>query len=268
MSWHIQDFVHHWKYYLPPARASPSDLRFIKKKILEKGKGVKVLILGSTPEYRNLCGELNIPVTLLDFSRYNYDYLTAEVKNMPKEIFHEGDWLTTVLQKKFDIVLGDNIINVCKKENLHVLLTNIAKMLKLDGFFMPRVYVREKGESYTGEKVIKEYKEKRKGQTFYEGTIRNMYLAAYNLKKDMLHLHDVWILVEDLHKKRIINDKELQCYKRMCLKDNTFQFFIPLREALEKSFSTLFEIQEVFHGTEPFLQDKLPLYTLARKESK
>src|SRR3989338_5753606 len=119
------EFVHHWNYFIGPARASPSDLRFIKKKILEKDRDAKVLVLGATPGYRNLCGELDIPVTLIDFKRYNYEYLSDEVKNKPKERFVEGNWMDTVLPEKFDIILADNVLNVVPtKENIRIVLKN------------------------------------------------------------------------------------------------------------------------------------------------
>src|SRR3989344_2304130 len=127
MTW-TDDFVKHWKYYLPPSRASPSELHFIKEKIIEKGKQAKILILGSTPEYRNLCGELKMPVTLLDFSRQNYEYLAREVKHKPKETFILGDWITTHLPHRFDIILGDNAINVVLKKDQLTFLKNVAKM--------------------------------------------------------------------------------------------------------------------------------------------
>jgi cyclopropane fatty-acyl-phospholipid synthase-like methyltransferase len=168
-----QDFVHFWKYYIVPARASSSDLEFIKKKILEKGSGVRVLILGSTPEYRNLCGELGISVTCFDFSEYNYKYLTDEVKNKPQERFVNGNWFTHTLDEQFDIILGDVVINLQVKEKLPDLFRNIAEWLALGGLFMPRTYIRDKGETCTAEEAIRRYREK-KGQSLYTGSVREL----------------------------------------------------------------------------------------------
>ena len=145
--------VQHWKYYLPPARASPSDLEFIKNKILEKiskydgdKSKVNVLVLGSTSEYRNLCGELGISCYCFDFSKYNHEYLGKEVKNKPKEVFVEGNWLDgipKVLKKedkglkgeKFDIILADNVLNVTVRKQHQALFATISKLLKEGGLF-------------------------------------------------------------------------------------------------------------------------------------
>ena len=52
------EFVHHWKYYLVPARASPSDLEFIKKKILEKYLKSKKIGYIVVEEIEELVGEI------------------------------------------------------------------------------------------------------------------------------------------------------------------------------------------------------------------
>lgn len=258
-------FVHHWRYYEAPARPSPSDIEFIKKKILEKGKKARILILGATPEYRNLCGELGIPMILIDFSRYNYEYLAREVKNRPKEIFVEGNWLTAVLHEKFDIILADNVINVLMKKDIKKLFLNVRKMLKKDGLFMPRIYVREKGERYTGEEAIREWREERKGQSLFTATERNLLMAVYDFKKDIVVFGDEWEMLKKLRKKGIISDDELEGYRKLALENSKFKFFIPLREELNKALYEFFVIEEIFNGTERYLMDKLPLYVLIGK---
>lgn len=262
--WGDKKFVHYWKNYVGTARPSPSDLKFIKKKILEKGKNVKVLILGATVEYRDLCGKLGIEVTLIDYSRYNYEYLKKEIKHKPKEKFIEGDWLTTVLNKKFDIILADNVINVLRKKNLEKLCLNVCKMLKNDGLFMARTYVRNKDERYTGEEVIKEYRKKEK-KDFYTWTIRNFFISAYNFKEDCITLKDAWNILMDLYNKKLINKGELDVYKNLSMKNREFKFFIPLIGWLDKTFLKFFKIKEIFYGKEKYLKDQLPLHVLTRK---
>ncbi len=262
--WGDEKFVHYWKGYVGTARASPSDLKFIKKKILEKGKDVKILILGATVEYRELCGKLGIDVTLIDYSRYNYEYLKREIKHKPKERFVEGDWLTTLLNEKFDIILADNVINVLMKGDLEKLCLNVSKMLKKNGIFMPRTYVRNKNERYTGEKVIKEHRRQGK-RDFYTWTIRNLFISAYNPKEDYIIIKDVWNILIDLYNKKLINKKELDVYRKLSMKDREFKFFIPERKYLDKTFLKFFNIKEIFYGKEEYLKGNLPLHVLNHK---
>ncbi len=264
----IDPFVHHWKYYLPPARASPSDLKFIEKKILEKGKNIKVLILGSTPEYRNLCGKLGVEVTCFDFSKYNFEYLMNEVKHKPKETFVEGDWVGKVLDEKFDIILGDNVVNMLMKKDFEKFLSNIAKMLKDDGLFIPRTYIRDQDERYTGLKAVKEFREERKGQHIHTAMTRNLFVAAYDFEKDMLVFTNAYKIMKDLHDKKLINDEELDYYNKLSLENREFKFFIPEKIYLDKTFLDLFKIKETFYGEEEYLRDQLPLHVLTKKRKK
>ncbi|HLD42380.1 MAG TPA: class I SAM-dependent methyltransferase [Candidatus Nanoarchaeia archaeon] len=260
------EFVHHWNYFIGPARASPSDLRFIKKKILEKDRDAKVLVLGATPGYRNLCGELDIPVTLIDFKRYNYEYLSDEVKNKPKERFVEGNWMDTVLPEKFDIILADNVLNVVPtKENIRIVLKNVASMLKKDGLFMPRTYVRGKNERIDPEKVIKEYRKKRDGSDLYTWLSRDLYLAAYDFKEDVVRFKDIWKVIKKMHDNGLFTDEELKEWRNNSFENREFHFIIPVKEEIEEILSEFFNIKQVFCGTEEYIHETLPLYVLTLK---
>lgn len=268
------DFVHYWKNYKVPGRASPSDLSFIKKRIMKKSsqieknggkkQDIKILVLGATPEYRNLCGELGIPVTLFDFKKYNYEYLAAEVKNKPKEKFIEGNWLTKIPDDKFDVVLADNVLNVIMREEIPKLLENISECMKKDGIFMPRVYIRDKDEHWTGEKVIEEYRKEGSKKPFYTWVIRNFYLALYDTKKDYVVLKDVLAIASSLHDKGLLTDEELEICRNLSL-EREFKFHIPLRDDLNKMLKQFFLIKETFFGTEPYLKGKLSLHLLMKK---
>lgn len=273
------DFVHYWKYYLAPSRISPSEKEFIKLKIQEKiekyGKKekndsdkkhlVKILVMGATPEYRQLCDEMNVPITLFDFSRYNYEYLGKEVKNKPKERFIEGDWLTTTLEDKYDIILADNVINVIMKKDQIKLYSNVCKMLKDDGFFMPRTFVREKGETWDAEKVIKEYRKEADGKPLYTWTFRHLMMAVYNYNTEFCVFKDIWTEIKKLYEKGLIFNKELKEFSNWSMELREFKVYIPEREELDKMFKEFFTIKETFFGIESYLKNMLPFHVLVKR---
>ncbi|MBD3312829.1 methyltransferase domain-containing protein [Candidatus Woesearchaeota archaeon] len=260
-----EEFVHHWKYFIGPARPGPSELEKIRQKILEKGEDAKVLILGSTSEYRNLLGELGIPVTLIDFKRYNYEHLSDEVENMPQERFIEGDWLSTVLDEKFDIILADNVLNIVCKKDLRELLKNVSKMLEPNGYFLPRTYIRRKGEKIDPVKVIEKYREKRDGESFYTWTARDLYIAVYDTEKDCATLKDVWTLIKSLHDKGLFTDRELEEWRKNSFENRELTFYMPSEDDLDKALKEFFRIVEVFNGTEEYLKGDVPLHILKPK---
>lgn len=265
--WEDNTFVHHWQHYKPPARASPSDLKFIERKILEKGKTAKVLILGSTPEYRNLCGKLNMNVTVLDFSKYNQEYLLREVQMQPNETFVEGNWLTTRLNEKFDIILGDNVVNVISKNDVPQLFSNISRMLEKDGYFLPRTYVRDANERISIEASLKVSRSHKKSSIFtWLG--RDLYVLGYDFDKDCLIMKDIWQVVVDLFNKKSITEEELDELRNLSWENREFSFYIPLKEDLNLLISQFFDIIEVFYGKEDYLKDKFPLHVLKLKQNK
>lgn len=262
--WSGTQFVYNWKYFRPPSRPSLSELRFIKKKVIEKGKNAKVLILGATPEYREFCAKLKIPATLLDFNRLNYEYLRNEVSGEPEERFIEGNWISTALEEKFDIILGDNVINVLKKEDIDKLFSNVSKMLKKDGYFLPRTYVRDKDERYTGQKVINEYgKEGRDIDLLQQLTYRNLLLAVYDFKKESAILNNIWRLLKKLCQTGVVTKRELQEYENI-VKGWNFHVFIPEKQRLNSILKKYFVTKEIFYGKEHYLKNKFPIHVLAR----
>ncbi|MBI4453008.1 hypothetical protein HY636_00015 [Candidatus Woesearchaeota archaeon] len=290
------DFVHYWKYYLAPSRISLSEKEFIRNKIEEKikkyGSGkkhlVKILVMGATPEYRQLCGEMDIPVTLFDFSRYNYEYLGQEVKNKPKEKFIEGNWLMTIptenclnenhdkydtshfnkKYKKYDIILADNALNVVMKNNHLILYANVCNLLKDDGFFMPRTFVRELNERWTGEKVIEEYRKEANGKPLYTWTFRHLVMAVYNYNLGFCVFKDIWTEIKKLHEKGIITSKELEEFSKWSMENREFKVYVPEREELNKMLKQFFTIKETFFGAEPYLKNMLPFHVLVKKTVK
>ncbi len=266
--WDKDQFVHHWKYYPVPARPSPSEIDFIRKRIIEKGKDSTVLILGSTPEYRNMCGEIGVKVTCFDFLKYNYEYLSDDVKHKPEEKFVEGNWTDKAIKEKFDFILGDHVIDVIKKQDAEKLLVNCSKMLKKDGMLILRTYVREKGEKITPEQALEIYRKKQrknKSINFLSYTLRNFHLSAYDFEKDYLVTRDVWKAVKDLHDKGLVSDEELELYRKIDVSNRDFQFFIPLKEWLEDIFSGIFSIAEVYNGTEEYINNQIPMHVLTLK---
>jgi hypothetical protein len=74
------------KYYTPPGRPSEAAIRFYRKFAQLafrrlKGKRPRVLILGSTPELRDLMFELKADVTTVDFNKDMISGLRAHMRH-------------------------------------------------------------------------------------------------------------------------------------------------------------------------------------------
>jgi len=87
------DMANAWKRMTPPIRPSRYDLavfkQFLKQKVKDKGKNIKVLILGSTPEFRDLVNSKGLTAYVCDYNKDNYEALGL-LKKTKGEFVHEN----------------------------------------------------------------------------------------------------------------------------------------------------------------------------------
>ncbi len=147
-------FAQKYKPSRSPITPSVGDLAIVEQylqQILKKNKKPNVLMLGGTFSYRKLLARYKIPVTLVDLhekmDKINTEILEEEGCGERQETFIKENWCTMNLDKEFDLILGDFVIENIMKENKDAFFTNVQKHLKKDGLFITRNEVQtEKNE--------------------------------------------------------------------------------------------------------------------------
>ncbi len=119
----------------------PSELRLWEKKIqelLKRNKNPKALILGVTPEIRDLLTKYKIDTVCLDKNPLMVQAMALLTKRKnSKEKIVLGSWLTMPFKaESFDLVLAD-----CPHDNLPYKLfprffANVTRVIKPSGYFM------------------------------------------------------------------------------------------------------------------------------------
>ncbi|HIG96114.1 TPA: class I SAM-dependent methyltransferase [Candidatus Woesearchaeota archaeon] len=139
-----------WDKFPVPARPCPKELGIIKQFLTEQLKTKKqlnVLVLGSTIEYRSLLKSLGITPVIADFSRENFDSLTAYAQEkFEREEFVEIDWLHVNEKETFDVILGHRPINVIRPHEVKLLFSRMHQALKPGGVFFCRGNIRFPGD--------------------------------------------------------------------------------------------------------------------------
>ena len=142
------EFANRWKkYYQCPGKPTPGAVKTYKKFILATIKGLrkkpKGLVLGATPELRDLLNRLNFEVTIIDISMEMILAMTELMKTKnAEEIIVKGDWLTNPLAANYyDIVIGDLVLNNVPKEKQSQFIKKIYKLLKPHGSFISKIFV-------------------------------------------------------------------------------------------------------------------------------
>ncbi|MFA5050816.1 MAG: class I SAM-dependent methyltransferase [Patescibacteria group bacterium] len=157
-----------WKKYIkPPARPSSSQIeiwqKIIKQKVKEKSK---VLILGATPESRDICTKYHLETIVCDISQDMIKAMDEIVKHKnPKEKKVICNWLEMKFKKEsFDLILSDASLNqLLSKNDLKKLLSKLQDLLKPDGYILLREVTRANLKpEIKGEKWIKWFEKYRK----------------------------------------------------------------------------------------------------------
>lgn len=210
-----------WNKIGPPWRPSKKELLWWKKKIVElqkKGKNLKVLVLGSTPEIRDMLSELKIDTTLLDANESMYKAMNRLVKKKnKKEKLVIGNWLDMdkVLGKnKFDFVISDAPHCNLAFKTWPRFFEGLYNILKPGGYFMVGSITLEFDERQTIKDLFGKYKKHKKYFRDFKNRLWELYQLANEkgvwLEKEKGFSYEgVRRLLRKEGRKRKIGQKEL-----------------------------------------------------------
>lgn len=136
----------HWGAVGSPWRPSLSDLSGYRQLISSSFPRAKILILGATPELRDLaaqCGgertvvDISLPMLMTMGSRTN-------VSKIDDEIIVKSEWCSAPLRENyFDLIIGDMVWWVISVETQRRLASKMARWLRSDGMFVARFRLRD-----------------------------------------------------------------------------------------------------------------------------
>jgi len=154
------------KYYRPPGRPSKTAVRLYRKysRLVfrqVKGRRPRALILGSTPELRDLMFELGAEVTTVDLNREMIGGLRVLMrhKGKAKEKHIIGNWSSVKLPKNyFDAIVGDIVLANVEYRNQDRFLGNMLGALAPNGRFIQKMQlVPEEWEFESAEGTLQKF---------------------------------------------------------------------------------------------------------------
>lgn len=195
-------FLKYWKYYHCPGKPSQDDLRIVERQLRQR-KAKRVLILGSTPQLRDLCAKLKLETTVMDMQMEMLQGMQRYMKrkNVPETIIR-SNWLTAPLQEGyFDAVLGDLIMENVPHVDKIPLLRKISRLLKPNGcfvtkvFFVPEHYTEQDPLPMINRIARLPRNENRSSELFV-----HLYFYGYNKKRKTLFTSAVTKLIRKYYK--------------------------------------------------------------------
>lgn len=175
-----------WSKTEPPMRPSKRDIRFWEKKIIkikEKKPNLKALVLGCTPEIRDMLARQKVSTFCLDVHRSMYLVMGQLTKHKnKKEEFIQGNWLEAdkIFQKNsFDLVCGDTPHCNLSFKDWPRFFKIIANVLRPKGYLLLSTEIMLDFEhKLTIEEVLKKYKK----QPEYFKDYKNRHWALFRLQ--------------------------------------------------------------------------------------
>ncbi|MFA5993025.1 MAG: class I SAM-dependent methyltransferase [Candidatus Pacearchaeota archaeon] len=252
-----------WAHYPSPARPSKEEIDFYEKSILKvsQNKDIKVLILGVTPELRDICTKYKLDVTLVDISKDMAEAMENLVKNKnPKEKIVIANWLDMKFDTKFDLVMGDIVINLFGLEDWDLFLKKIKNTLVENGHFLTRLMLDSPlRKNVTLAEMITQFKQ---GKEIGNLDRTAVLFSDKDICSPKTHKIDMRVFDEKLKKfldKGIISLEE---YTTLKLPVSTIPVIAPAQDYFKKSLNGKFEVISSSTGKEFVFLKYFPIYLL------
>ena len=245
-------FASRWQYYTPPGRPSKQVIKIYKEfslKVISKKRKPFALVLGATPELRDLLFKLKIKRAMIDLSLEMILAMTnlRRYKDQ-KEIILKANWLENPLSSNlFDLILGDIVlpnIPFSKQKNL---LKEIKRLLKPKGCLIIRHYlIPDDFQFFSFEEILQKFK----SLPFYKN--ESMEVFAY-------FLNTVWNPRSKIAKAREIKKRLKKYWKknRFVFPHKTLERVLNgiwmMWQPFDKTWATDWE-RNVFKQMEPYFK--------------
>lgn len=248
-----EDSARHWNDIASPVRPSNGDIE-IYRAYIKKENGVaaqKILILGATPELRDLAQEGRAHVHVADFSsRMLHSMLRfTKCRDPRKENWAEENWLRLLLPKNhFDLILGDLILQQVPPPLEPQLLEKIHSLLAPAGVFLGRFqYLGAEFSPSNVERIITRELEKPipDRQKLVPLKLRVLWCSADRQTRTLDRALSAQFIDEYTKKYGTKNTLMESIKKNILRKEDAFRTWSPLEEKeLTRSLSRHFNIAE------------------------
>lgn len=222
-----------WNRYLPPIRPYYEELsifkKYIKGFIESNSKKPNILILGSTPELRDIVYEYDIIPTVVDFSKENYEGMGLLRRLTGKDIFIEKNWLELSSNDgDFDFIFSEAAFNVLPKDSAKQLYKKSCNLLKKNGKIVAKEWVRFSDQPIPVDCLIKKYRISESALGFYAYVCIPLMLNYYDFEKDKIILKEFDNRVRELFYKRYISEREYETISVHEYQKVELELYIPL----------------------------------------
>jgi len=251
-----------WRKLKPPERPSKEEMGIYEKHLKEilqfKGNKLRAVILGATPEIRDLLARYKVSdVTIVDVNPNMVRAMKELLKiSKGKEKIVIASWLNTGLPShKYDVVFCDHGTAHIKFLQWPKFFKEQKRFLKKKGFVLHNIVTRPFKEGITVSDLVKIYKKNKLKFSRLDKFYYN-YLVFLKLK-DVNGKHHKDLGVLDKNLKSFINKKVIDKndYQKLKTPWEDAKIALPPQEVVDEIFQKFFNLKTLEHGS------KHPIYS-------
>lgn len=209
-----------WAVMTPPLRPSFGEItiyqRCLESIIGKKRKKIKALILGATPELRDLTARLGIDTTIVDVNPNMVRGMTELLEYSDgQEKVVIANWLNVPLKgSQFDVIMCDHGMHHIFFEDWDKYFNEIKRLLKPDGYLINAFVTVEDAEKISNKDIIDIYRKNkftREDKWYY--VYRNwLFHNDIEGKKYYKLCNDINIGFQNLFEEGLISKEELDFF--------------------------------------------------------
>lgn len=262
-----------WQWYVPPCRPSRFELELCTQQIDAirrgtNGRRARVLVLGSTTEYRDWGFEEGCSVVVADNSvGYHEAISEARRYKAADEELVITSWNGLDFKNEFDLVVGDLVVGNIDPSEIPVFLSKIHTALNVDGQFLTKSFFLSKDTpSRNIDDCFAEYNREYRGYDAF--SIIAYELAAHCVDRATLVLEfdKMYDVVKDAVQSGKLPPDVLPRYEKLGWhKGSKIEFNMISFDVWESLLQTEFKDFETFLGPYPWSKN-FPIY-VAKKNS-
>ena len=261
-----------WTNYLPPCRVSWSELSVYTKylRIIQQRFGlrkIKLLILGSTSEFRDWGHEEQLDVTVIDYSEgYNIEIANQMKYKNASEHFLNCRWQDMDFHHEFHLIVGDLVVGNLKEGELPNFLVRINKSLCNGGLFLTKSFFQDTKYSPEGlDKVFQDYNKAQPDGHPFGNLIYRIAMNCVDKNTHILLFAHMYDEINKIYKNGLISRELFEVFSRLGWQENMkFEFYFPTTEAWEKLTQENFSIVARERSNDVYSSDFV-VYVLAAK---
>ncbi|EGU60139.1 hypothetical protein VINI7043_00327 [Vibrio nigripulchritudo ATCC 27043] len=258
-----------WTNYYPPCRVSASELQIYSNALKEirnkfRNERIKVLILGSTSEFRDWAHEENLDTTVVDFSLGYYQKISEQMKykHAKSELINKR-WQEMEFSEEFHIVVGDLVVGNVNEFELPDFLNRVRCSLIAGGVFVTKSFFSNSEYRKSSlDSILSDASQYRLHGNVFSRYIFDIAMHCLNVEENTLSFSYMHQEIYRLYKLKLIDEDVFNLFDKLGWQDNMkFSFFMPSSKLWEDKLLSIFSDYQKAKSQDVY-SDNFNVYTI------